>query len=182
VASLWRTPNGANVGNMRALLLGENSKRQPAIQISTELKWLIDIGPVQGCAFGLVNGWRACRDIAAKRRSPHLLSLLIHQLGRKRHTTIRAHLKPRVTLDTDMTAPSSRSNIRPDAKFSPSEKRLSSDAQSAVQTPPISSAGVFRRVVGTMMRGVIIGAMVVITLAWIAILVWLAILLVRLII
>ena len=32
------------------------------------------------------------------------------------------------------------------------------------------------------MRGVIIGAMVVITLAWIAILVWLAILLVRLII
>jgi hypothetical protein len=45
---------------MRALLLGENSKRQPAIQISTELKWLIDIGSVQGCAVGLVNGWRAC--------------------------------------------------------------------------------------------------------------------------
>jgi hypothetical protein len=47
---------------MRALLLGANSKRQPAIHISTELNWLLDIEPsVQGCAVGFVNGRRACR-------------------------------------------------------------------------------------------------------------------------
>jgi hypothetical protein len=55
---------------MRALLLGANSKRQPAIQISTELKWLIDIEPsLQGCAVGFVNGWRACRNIAETKPS-----------------------------------------------------------------------------------------------------------------
>jgi len=82
-----------------------------------------------------------------------------------------------------MTAPSITSkNIHPDAKCSPREKRLSSDAQPAAQTPPISSAGAFKRAVGTMVRGIIIGATVVITLAWIAMLVWLTISLVRLII
>jgi hypothetical protein len=40
---------------MRALLLGANSKPQPAIQISTELKWLIAIEPsLQGGAVALL--------------------------------------------------------------------------------------------------------------------------------
>ena len=81
---------------MRALLLGANSKRQPAIHISTELNWLVDIEPsVQGCAVGFVNGRRACRKYRcdkAERRSPNLLSILIHQLRRKLHTTVRVHL------------------------------------------------------------------------------------------
>ena len=73
-----------------------------------------------------------------------------------------------------MTAPSITSkNINPDAKLSPSEKRPSSDAQPAVQTPPISSAGAFKRAVGTMVRWITIGAMAVVTLAWIAMLIWL---------
>jgi hypothetical protein len=40
---------------MRALLLGANSKRQPTIQISTELKGLIDIeASLQGGTVGFV--------------------------------------------------------------------------------------------------------------------------------
>jgi hypothetical protein len=55
---------------MRALQPGANSKRQPAIQISTELKWLIDIEPsLQGCAVGFVDGWHACRNIAETKPS-----------------------------------------------------------------------------------------------------------------
>jgi len=73
-----------------------------------------------------------------------------------------------------MTAPSITSkNIHPDAEISPSEKRPSSDAEPAVQTPPISSAGAFKRAVGTMVRWITMGAMAVVTLAWIGVLIWL---------
>jgi hypothetical protein len=55
---------------MRALLLGANSKRQPTIQISTELKGLIDIeASLQGGTVGFVNGWRACGNIAETKPS-----------------------------------------------------------------------------------------------------------------
>jgi hypothetical protein len=55
---------------MRALQLRANSKRPPAIQISTELKRLMDIEPsLQACAVGFVNGWRACRNIAETKPS-----------------------------------------------------------------------------------------------------------------
>ena len=74
-----------------------------------------------------------------------------------------------------MTAPSlkDKKNVHADAEFTPSEERLSSDAQPAVQTPPISSAGAFKRAVGTMVRWITMGVMVVVTVAWIAILAWL---------
>jgi predicted lipid-binding transport protein (Tim44 family) len=79
-----------------------------------------------------------------------------------------------------MTAPSITSkNINPDAKYSPSEKPPSSEAQPAVQTPPISSAGAFKRAIGTMVRWITMGAMVVVTLAWIAMLAWLSVSLVN---
>jgi hypothetical protein len=76
-----------------------------------------------------------------------------------------------------MTAPSLKEkkekNVHVVAEFLPSEKPPSSDAQSAVQTPPISSAGAFKRAVGTMVRWITIGVMAVVTLAWIAMLIWL---------
>jgi hypothetical protein len=79
-----------------------------------------------------------------------------------------------------MTAPSLKEkNVHVDAEFLPSEKPPTSDAQSAVQTPPISSAGAFKRAVGTMVRWITIGAMAIVTVAWIAMLVWLLVLLVR---
>ena len=73
-----------------------------------------------------------------------------------------------------MTAPSiKQKNVHVDAEFPPSEEQPSSDAQAAVQTPPKSSAGALKRVVGTMVRWTTIGAMVFVTLAWIAMLLWL---------
>jgi predicted lipid-binding transport protein (Tim44 family) len=79
-----------------------------------------------------------------------------------------------------MTAPSLKEkNVHVDAEFLPSEKPPTSDAQSAVQAPPISSAGAFKRAVGTMVRWITIGVMAVVTLAWIAMLVWLLASLVR---
>ena len=75
-----------------------------------------------------------------------------------------------------MTAPSiKQKNVHIDAEFPPSEEQPSSDAQTAVQTPPKSSADVLKRVVGTMVRWTTIGAMVLVTLAWIAMLLWLTI-------
>ena len=78
-----------------------------------------------------------------------------------------------------MTARSITSkNINADAKLSPSEKQPSSDAQPALQTPPISPARAFRRAVGVMLRWITIGAMTLVTLAWIATLFWLLVFLV----
>ena len=79
-----------------------------------------------------------------------------------------------------MTAPSFKEKkVHFDAKFSPSEKRPSADSQTAVPTRPVSSAGAFRRAVGTMVRWITMGAMVVVTIAWIAMLAWLSVSLVE---
>jgi hypothetical protein len=87
---------------MRALLLGANSKRQPTIQISTELKGLIDIeASLQGGTVGFVNGWRACGNIAETKPSD------VHQIycpycftssGETAHKNPRSS-KLRATLD-----------------------------------------------------------------------------------
>jgi hypothetical protein len=75
-----------------------------------------------------------------------------------------------------MTAPSIKhKNVHIDAELPLSEEQPSSDAQAAVQTPPKSAADALKRVVGTMVRWTTIGAMVFITLAWIAMLLWLTI-------
>ena len=82
-----------------------------------------------------------------------------------------------------MTAPSLKEkkekNVHVVAEFLPSEKPPSSDAQSAVQTPPISSAGAFKRAVGTMVRWITIGVMAAVTIAWIVMLAWLSFSLVK---
>jgi hypothetical protein len=80
-----------------------------------------------------------------------------------------------------MTAQSlkEKKNVRVDDEFSRSEKRPSSDVQPAVQTPPNSSTGPFKRAVGTLVRWITIGAMAVVTIAWIVTLAWLSVSLVK---